>query len=239
MVQDIVSEIGESTFNKIKKLLARSRGTDNENESASAMNLAMGILAKHELSLSDIDGIETEENIDCEYLEVGTSRRRCSWKTNLLQTLAEANFCYMYTMGTKGCLVGKYTNRKTVEIMYNYLINVINNEALLAFAKYTGWEHGKTFCNSFRLGMVDRILVRLRQKQQEICNDITSNTSLVIANPYKKATDEALAFISSKGVRLHNVPAVKSGISGAGYQAGRSKADTIVLSSNNALQSRN
>ena len=248
MVTDIINEVGEATIKKIQHLLEMGKGVShngiaNEHEAANAMNYAMQLLAKHELSVSDVESVSTDKS-DEEYFDVSSKKSRATWKVSLLQTIVDANFCYCYLRdGTSNMVViGKPTNRRTIEIMYNYLVSVIESETTIAWNLYrkTGWDHGKTFINSFRLGMVSRIAVRLdEQKRTIIRENAAQRTEIIPVDPYKKAKEEAKQWIMSKGVRLHHTQGVKSGHSGAGYNAGRSRADKVALSGSNALCARN
>lgn len=231
-----MNDVPETVINRIAKLLALSK-SENENEAASSMALAQNLLAKYQLDITDI---QIEEKIDQEdfYINDNDRKKISSWQSILLNGISENNFCYVYRSGNIMKLIGKKSARHIVLVMFSYLISVIDNATEKAFQEYTGWEHGKTFKNSFRMGMVDRIITRLRQEAQKIAQEAKLNSKEIIpVDPYEEAKKANVAWIKSNGIHLR--AASSSFRSGAGYNAGRSAGDKVSLSRNNALLSRN
>jgi hypothetical protein len=201
------------------------------------MAAAMNLLAKHNLTASDIESWTLrEEEIMSEDLENG--KRFNSWKSRLFHVVAETHFCYLYKSPREGkyVLTGTETNRQAVVILTAYLEAVIEDCARQALKEYTGWEHGKTYVNSFKLGMVSRICERLREEQRKIIKEAEGpGTDIVVANPYEVSKTRNVNFVKSQGVRLTKTTSRSSAGSGAGYRKGTEQGDKVGLTAGRAL----
>lgn len=237
---DLTTRVGTSTLEKITKILAMTEaGRSTEAESNIAMNMALSLLAKHNLSMDDINTYSLKDEIlDMESVESGTKENFTSWRSNLLRAISDSHFCYMYRDVNKKCyaLTGKKTNREAAIILYHYLSSVIEEETRRALSEYTGWESGKSFANSFRIGMVDRISNRLYEQKKQITKTaIGDGTDIAVYDPYEKALKENQAFVKSKGINLVMRRASSSGYSGAGYSRGREAGANVGLNAGRSL----
>lgn len=229
--------VGEATLNKISKLLTLADSGANENEANTAMTAAMALLAKHNLTSSDIESWSLrEEAIMSE--DISNEKRFDSWRNQLFHVVAETHFCYVYRSSREGkyILTGTETNRRAVVILMAYLEAVIEDCARQALKEYTGWEHGKTYINSFRLGMVSRISERLRAEQYRIIKEAEGpGKDIVVANPYEVSKKRNVAYVRSNGVRLTSRSARSNTGSGAGYRKGAEQGSRIGLTAGRAL----
>jgi hypothetical protein len=253
--------IEESTIKKINNLLSiANHANANENEANIAMGHVMRLLAKYNLDLQEFDRISNpEEDINNDYLE-NDKQSLPTWKSRLLSTIAKANFCAVYiSCGYRHksqVLVGRPTNTQAVKILYSYLCSVIENETKSAWEQYTGWEHGKTYCNSFRLGMVSRIAKRLQEEQAKVIEEtkalcannqnneeggqITVTTkTIVVKNVFQEAQEEIETYYKKVGIKLRS--STYSGVnkSGAGFNKGYEAGGKVPLNTYASLNSRN
>ncbi len=229
--------VGEATLNKISKLLTLADSGTNENEANTAMSAAMALLAKHNLTSSDIESWTLrEEEIMSEDVENG--KRFNSWHRQLFHVVAETHFCYVYRSGREGkyVLTGTETNRRAVVILMSYLEAVIEDCARQALKEYQGWEHGKTYVNSFKLGMVSRICERLYAEQHKIIKEAEGpGKDIVVANPYQVSKERNLKFVKSTGIRLTSRATRSNTGSGAGFRKGAEQGSRIGLTAGRAL----
>ena len=142
--------------------------------------------------------------------------------------------------------MGKPTNVQAVKIVYAFLCDVIDNESKEAFKHYTGWEHGKTYCNSFRLGMVSRIKERLKLEKAKINEEIkalgngnTTNKEIVVRDVFKEAQEEIQKYYKTIGLKL-----ISSGYSGtnrsnSGYSTGYKAGANVPLHASRSLSQKN
>lgn len=248
---DLRSQVDEKVLERIAKLMGLATHNSNENEAMQAMDAAMKLLAKHELSASILDILsEGYEPIEDETIAVDAKSRK-RWQTILLSEIADAHFCYMYSHTTYSfiqkrrssikqyVLVGKNTNRAAVNMLYSYLVGVIQFETVKALKAYRGWEARKTYAHSFRMGMVQRICDRIKEQKEKIIEDeLRESGAIVRADPYKAAKEENQRYVRGKGVRLINVAARDSVGSGAGWNRGKETGDKVPLHTHKALEAK-
>ncbi len=215
--------VSKNIIEKIQKLLTLGGNNPNENEATNATRMAMDLLAKYNLSMSEIQNTDTEIVSHEEYKPGGKSFP--TWKTVLLNAICKAHFCQIILRpGTgKYIIVGKETNRETSKMMFTYLCNVINFETK-QFLKDKDYDrsYGKTQGNAFRVGMAKRLAVRLQEKQQEIIRESKEN-ALVRVDPYtlslKENDNYAYSNFRVGGSKRMNINPYGSAY-GAGYDAG-------------------
>jgi hypothetical protein len=243
--------IDQSTINKINALLNLSdtRGA-TEHEASNATAHAMRLLAKYNLDMAEFDKIANPvESITREYQE--NNGNMPIWKTNLLSGIAKAHFCSIYLSSgyrkTSHVIVGKPTNVQAIKILYSFLVDVVESESKAALNAYQGWEHGKKYCNSFKLGMVSRITERLRKEINIISQEHVKalgeanndNTSIVVKNIYDEAQKEIQEYYSSVGIKLKNSSYSGTNGSGSGYNSGYKAGGGVPLHASPSLKARN
>lgn len=242
---DIKARVGDNVLGTIQKLLSLAT-SDNENESAEAMNKAMSLLARHQLSMDDITLLnEQEEAIDNEDI-VSATRNTTRWRQKLIQAVAETHFCYLYQKPRtynrdrkhRFVVTGRETNRRAAVMLFRALEASIELGALKARAEYKGWGDTKAYLLSYREGMTDAICKRLYNQQREVVRDLkATSTELVPVNPYVKAEKENLEFIQSGGTRLRTAYSAKRNSMGdaSGYNRGRQDGESVHLQAHRAI----
>ena len=163
----------QSLVGKIKKLLALSE-SPYENEAQAALLKAQQLMQSYavsgdEISQSD-EGSELELPIVREFF-VRAKRVPAYWKRSLLTVLSKHYKCQYVEYSGQG--IGVYGHRPYVEIvrhLFSYYSDVIEKAA----SEHRG--KGTVYLNNFRSGMVDRLQIKLAEKQTEPClSDIASS----------------------------------------------------------------
>ena len=215
--------VSKNIIEKIQKLLALGGNNPNENEATNATRMAMDLLAKYNLSMSEIVATE-QEDVSHEDFKPG-GRSFPTWKTILLHAICKSHFCNLILRPGTGTyiIVGKETNRETAKMMFTYLCNVIDFETK-DYLKSNNFDRsqGKTYGNEFRNGMVKRLEQRFVEKQQEIVREQQGN-ALIVVNPYDLAKRENDRYTYSQfRLTTGKTLGVNTGSSayGAGYSAG-------------------
>ena len=215
--------VSKNIIEKIQKLLALGGNNPNENEATNATRMAMDLLAKYNLSMSEIVASE-QEDVSHEDFKPG-GRSFPTWKTILLNAICKSHFCNLILRPGTGTyiIVGKETNRETAKMMFTYLSNVIDFETKQYLkSNYFDRSEGKTYSNAFRNGMVKRLELRFVEKKQDIMREQQGN-ALIVANPYDLAKRENDNY-AYRQFRLTTGKSmgVNTGSSayGAGYSAG-------------------
>jgi hypothetical protein len=240
---NLKERVGESTLQLISKLLAMAKdGRTNENEAHTAMRAALSLLAKHNLSASDVEGLgEAEEAVESSDFKPKEKQRYDRWRSALLNAIADTHFCYLYRNRRGGyVLTGTPTNREATILLYSYLEAVIEDNVKEALKSYQGWDAPRTYANAYRLGMVSRIRERLEEQKRQIIEDACGPTkAIVVANPYEVAQKKNLGYLKTQGVRLVSGSSSRSNLgSGAGYYRGREAGANIGLTAGRALTGR-
>jgi hypothetical protein len=90
------NELNENILNRISKLMAKARSTENEHEHNAFMAKAHELLTQHNLSMSEID-VKLMESRIIEYcddlLSFGVVKEESDWETLLLSILCRYNYC--------------------------------------------------------------------------------------------------------------------------------------------------
>lgn len=228
---DIVKIIG-----KCKKLLAMAKDASNENQSAIAMRQLQKTLAKHNLSLMEVEKEESEIG-----KELWTYSASGVWSRIILQSICELYFCKMiYSRDRKKQvdtyhIFGSELNRHValeMGINATKLINKLANER----AKYIG--NGKIdykYRVSFRNGAAQRIferceeLIELAKKGK--LQDEDGSTLPVLASVY----EQQLAIVDDYINNTMNVRKTKNrskNINDSGRQDGIAAGNKVKLQNN-------
>lgn len=235
-----LDEVDGKVLDKIKALFELSK-SPNEGEASNAAQAAMRLLAKYNLSQEEFslyDG--RQEEIESEDFE-NKNRSLSSWKVELLAACASANFSHMYThrgwRSKSYCVVtGTPTNKQACKMLYVYLESMVEHESKQALKNYRGWEHGKTYSYSFRMGMVERIAERLLDQKRQIIAE--ASRALVVYDPYALAQERIDAFYEQQHLKLVSGPGYSLAGSKAGYSAGRDAGAKVALNGSSALPMR-
>jgi hypothetical protein len=166
---------------KIRKLLSLAN-SPNENEAGAAASKAAELLQKHNLEIDDIgEEIEIVEEVILE------DESTAGWKGLLFTGISQLNGLHSFRRRRKGSkrakciMVGRPLSILVGKQTYLYLRDTVERLAL---------EHkgeGKSFINSFKLGLASRLKQRLAEKRQEINEDyFDSNGALVAKNSIRK-----------------------------------------------------
>ena len=163
-----MEEINKKMIERIKKLLALSE-SPNESEAESAALKASELLLKHNLHLTDIQ--EYDGEIKEQIAEAGKRRQR--WKTELLVSVAELNFCKVFNLRTptikyETFIVGQEHNIIITKEMYEYLKSAISR-----YTKKSNVRNKK----SYKLGMSYQLCKRLEKRKLERIRKKAKNTS--------------------------------------------------------------
>jgi len=226
--------VDKSIIAKIQKLLALGGNNPSENEATNATRMAMELLAKYNLSMSEVENSDTEDVSHEEYKPGGKSFP--TWKTILLNAICKAHFCSVILRPGTGnyIIIGKETNRQTSKMMFTYLCNVVDFETK-EYLKDKNYDRsfGKTQGNAFRVGMSKRLESRLREKQQEITKQSQEN-ALVRVDPYALSLRENSNYMSSHfnvgGAKKMNINPY-----GSAYSAGFNAGGKVGLHGNRAI----
>lgn len=151
---------------KIKKLLALSESS-NEHEAKLAMFKAQELLAKHKISLKEI---EDHKNIDVIEGKTNITFRQGKWKGRLADVIAENFGCYHFYRTNRSHMIifmGKDEDVTVCTIVLEYAIDCINS--VVKKLRYEYQKDGystKGLENDYALGFIEG-LSNAFEKQKE------------------------------------------------------------------------
>lgn len=192
---------------KMQKLLAMANGNANEHEAMIAAKQLHSMLAKHNMSMTDLD--EKEDVGQC-----GEATRNQAWRRYIAYNIAKLYFCDMYVSkcGDRKAyfmFVGTEANRTFANEIFKMVVKTINSEANKSSREVYGNKNA-TYIRSFWNGAQVRISQRckelIRDAKMGTLKDEEGNTMPVLLDQYdknamivKEFTDSNLNLKASKG----------------------------------------
>lgn len=152
---------------KIKKLLALSESS-NEYEAKVAMLKAQELLAKHKLSLKEI---EEHEDINVMEGKTNITFRQGKWKGKLADLIAENFGCYHYYRTNRThtiIFMGKDEDVTVCKMMLEYAVDSINS--VVNRLRYQYRKEGystKGLENDYALGFIEGLEYAFEEQKQE------------------------------------------------------------------------
>lgn len=146
---------------RVQKLLAMANNNPNEAEATVAMERAFKLLAKHNLSMTDVEQEEETCMSDGEIIKKGGV-----WARIISQRIASLYFCDYYVMPIKGrtekhVFIGTENNVALAKQIAMTVIDIVHNSGKKQ-------AHGSTpFLNSFRNAASYRISARCQEMIEE------------------------------------------------------------------------
>lgn len=234
---------------KITKVLEIAKRGGTEEEANTAMNMALQLLAKHNLSMSDIEGDSIEDEDVIQSSSDGGSNQ--PWQRSIWYAIAKLYFTTFYSStymlnGKKKVslvVVGRESNVQTVKEIASYLVALCKELA-------SGTGEDTRYRNSFKTGFADRIRARCIEERQKAERESTANAArltfnnnvnaaaealknncnaLTLTNIYALRTRESLDFLRAKGIRLTSRTSSWGSRSGDGYGAGCAAGNSVSL----------
>lgn len=227
----------ETIVNRIQKLLALGERGGTEAEADSAMRKVHELLAKHNLSLDDVQG-ETEKPED--YVEDAIeAKQRQPWQFIVWTALAELYFCHCHRRNKRSTgqisyiIIGKPSNIAVVKYMAAYIIRTSEE---LAREASNGAASRTAFINSFKKGLAWRLYTRVKEEIAKAkagkVADTSTGTALILHPLYDQTKRDIEEYKSKHDINPSNARGMSGPSDSAGYYAGRAAADQVSLIAN-------
>lgn len=222
---------------KMKKLLAMADSKVNENEAMTAARQLHAMLAKHNISIEQLN--EDEDTVNHE----GVNQKCRPWKRIVAMYIAKLYFCEFYTSraGTKSdyMFVGSEANRTFAIHIFKMVVKTIERESRIESRKLYGKEVS-SFVNSFWTGAKDRIVERcnelMTQAKDGTLEDEEGNTLPAMLSTYERIQIQLEDWMSDN-LNLKSYKARTKADNRAGLNKGREAGNKVQLS--RSLQSKN
>lgn len=243
-----MSEDINKILSKVQRLLKLAEHVNtNPEEAANAAAQAQALMAKYEIEESAARIASDTPKVPAEAVEMHTLEpakgRIESWRFNLANGIAYANACRAYYMevGERKTgelrdraqreigLLGRKTDVQNVRYLYMYLCGEVDRiTTALAYGR------GRSYSLSFRLGMVETIVTRVRAQKAETVTKIraehqNNSSALVIVNKAIAEYDQKDAVTAE--VARKTFTGNRGGWSGknTGREAGREAGKRVMI----------
>lgn len=216
-----------SVVEKIKKLLSLADGNQNENERENAMQLAMELLAKHNLSLGELE----QSTLTIRVVEVYGDFRLEKWIRRILHTACMLYYTDFYhgvsfdedtfAVREQPVFIGTEENIAVTIEVATWLMNSVRLESNRLYKD-------PKLRRSFRLGAAVRLWQRARLLVENEKNSTTpgaTNGLMVIRNQLEKANEDYLDSLNLRVMSNRRATVVTSA-----YNAGVSFGEQVELS---------
>jgi hypothetical protein len=219
--------IENKVLERVKKMIALgndSAATEAERETA--LRMAYNLLAKYNLSISDLPSEQDNEARERQDVVISADR----WARSLAQAVAKLFFCRYFYSGTgtsgkdKHCFVGRQSNVITARYMSEFLIKSVKREATGRYKSPTS-PQGRSFC----VGTVDSIRKRV-EEMIKTDTESTPGTALVLASLHQREADANSKWLEQAGLSLTTSKArADNSLRASAFYDGREYGKTVSL----------
>lgn len=219
--------IENKVLERVKKMIALGNdAAATEAERETALRMAYNLLAKYNLSLSDLPEDQSNEARERQDVVISADR----WARSLAQAVAKLFFCrYFYSQtGTSGkdkhCFVGRQSNVITARYMSEFLIKSVKREATSRYKSPTT-PQGRSFC----VGTVDSIRKRV-EVMIKSDTESTPGTALVLVSLHERESTANQKWLDSEGLSLTTSKArADNSLRAGAFYEGREYGKTVSL----------
>lgn len=216
-----ISPERQKIIDRVTKLMALSEGTSHTAEAESARNMAVELMAKHQLTTSDLSAEDTEFVVEVE--DTGCKKQR-SEESNLVHAVAA--FCgvaFILATNARSSVKYKFIGTKNDIEAFHYTMAIIKNQRDWAW-KASG-KRGSNVMYHWRMGYAfgvsDKLFSLMRSADKKV-----QEWGLVPVPQHKQAIDW---YKQDNNVRTGRASQVQS-LDRSAYDAGKAVSITKGLS---------
>lgn len=219
--------VENKVLERVKKMMALGNcegATEAERETA--LRMAYNLLAKYNLSISDLPSDQDTEARERQDVVISADR----WARSLAQAVAKLFFCKYFYIGTgtsgkdKHCFVGRQSNVITARYMSEFLIKSIKREASRRYKSPTT-PQGRSFC----VGTVDSVRKRVEEMIKQD-TDSTTGAALVLVSLHQREADANVKWLNGTGVSLTTAKArADNSLRASAFYEGREYGKSVSL----------
>lgn len=212
---------------RVKKMVALGNDAGaTEAERETALRMVYNLLAKYNLSMSDLPEDQSNEARERQDVVISADR----WARSLAQAVAKLFFCKYFYSGTgtsgkdKHCFVGRQSNVITARYMSEFLIKSVKREASRRYKSPTT-PQGRSFC----VGTVDSVRKRVEEMIKQD-TESTPGTALALVSLHEREADANEKWLNNAGVSLTTAKArADNSLRAGAFYEGREYGKTVSL----------
>ena len=223
----------DKIISKVQKLLSMANGdaAGGEHERDTAMKMALNLLAKHNLSMSDLETDKEERELDT------IEQYTCPWRRQVAHAISNMYFTSFFSTKIQGkqklkfSFIGLQSNCQTAKSMTDYVIKSLTKEVIKLRKEL---NENAAFETSFFNGAALKIVERCRKLREEAeleSKGTSSGTSMVLASLYDQEKEANEKYIQDEiHIKLTKKSARLSNLNTNGFNAGKEFGNNLNLS---------
>jgi len=222
-----MTNVDNKVLERVKKMIALGNcegATEAERETA--LRMAYNLLAKYNLSISDLPSDQDIEARERQDVVISADK----WARSLAHAVAKLFFCKYFYSGTgtsgkdKHCFVGRQSNVITARYVSEFLIKSVKREATSRYKSPTS-PQGRSFC----VGTVDSVRKRV-EEMIKTDTESTPGTALVLVTLHQRESDANQKWLDQTGLSLTtSKPRADNSLRASAFYEGREFGKSVSL----------
>lgn len=226
----------EKIIDRVKKMMALANCSGAaEGERDNALRMAYNLLAKHNLSMSQV---ETSNSTPAEQRESQKATFVVyPWARSIASLVGSLFFCNYYFMRhgegkqASHVFIGKVSNAATAQYMSEFVVKSVCREAARLYGSAIAPE-----ARCFAIGVVRKLQERVNEIKTSLNKEIDSEqkvtgTALAIVNLDKAEKEANALWLAEQGVKLRTSASRQKGVTDSdAYHAGKDFGARVSLS---------
>lgn len=221
----------EKVIERIKKMMALANCSGaTEGERDNALRMTYNLLAKHNLSMSQVDAHnavpeEQRESQSAKFVVY-------PWARNIASLIGSLFFCnYYYMRGPNGkqaehTFIGKASNCATAQYMSEFVVKSVCREAARMYGSAITPE-----ARCFAIGVVRKLQERIREIQDSNNKESEPGTALALIDLAKAEKQANELWLKEQGIALKTSANRQKGVTSSdAYHAGKDFGARVSLS---------
>lgn len=221
----------EKIIDRVKKMMALANCTGAaEGERDNALRMAYNLLAKHNLSMSQVEAKDSTPQ------EQRESQKATfvvyPWARSIAGLVGSLFFCNYYFMRSHTgkqadhVFIGKVSNVATAQYMSEFVVKSVCREAARLYGSAIAPE-----ARCFAIGVVRKLQERIAEIKTTLNKESTTGTELALINIDKQEKEANALWLAEQGVKLRTSTSRTKGVTDSdAYHAGRDFGARVSLS---------
>lgn len=226
-----MTNANEKIIDRVKKMMALANCTGAaEGERDNALRMAYNLLAKHNLTMNEVDAHNATK-------EEGRESQQAKfvvypWARSIASLVGSLFFCNYYFMRSGSgkqathCFIGKASNATTAQYMSEFVVKSVCREAARLYGSAITPE-----ARCFAIGVVRKLQERIAEIKASLNKESKTGTALALINLDKSEREANSLWLVEQGVKLKQSASRGKGVTDSdAYHAGKDFGSRVSLS---------
>lgn len=226
-----MTDANEKIIDRVKKMMALANCTGAaEGERDNALRMAYNLLAKHNLTMNEVDAHNAAK-------EEGRESQQAKfvvypWARQIAGLVGSLFFCNYYFMRNRDgkqathCFIGKASNAATAQYMSEFVVKSVCREAARLYGSAITPE-----ARCFAIGVVRKLQERIAEIKASLNKESATGTALALINLDKSEKEANSLWLVEQGIKLKTSASRAKGVTDSdAYHAGKDFGSRVSLS---------